>query len=85
MNAKEATIIKLAQCLKNAGVDRDTALNVSLRLRSQGNAEQMIARMEKNTGVAVDDICRISRKISRGGVGNCGGGIKRINTCKEDS
>lgn len=65
MTKKEETITRLAQLLKAADVDRDTALTVSLRLRKPGKAEQMIEWLEQNKVVTPEEICAKSREIAK--------------------
>lgn len=62
---KQDTIRALAQCLKLAGVDKTTALNISLRVRRLGGAEQMMAWIEQNPGATPSEICVKSREIHR--------------------
>lgn len=64
MTRKELTITKLAQLLKTAGVDKDTALNISLRLRHPGMAEQMIEWLDAHKESTPAEISQQSRKIA---------------------
>ena len=60
---KRDTIRALAHCLKLAGVDKTTALNISLRVRRPGGAEQMMAWIEQNPNATVGEICEKSSEI----------------------
>ena len=60
--ANRETVSRLAQLMKAAGVDRDTALNISLRLRHPGLADQLIDWMEKNKATPVE-ICEKALEI----------------------
>ena len=62
---KEDTITRLAQLLKAADVDRDTALNVSLRLSKPGKAEQMIDWLEQHKAATPVEICVKSREMAK--------------------
>jgi hypothetical protein len=64
MTEKEITIMKLARLLKSAGVDRDTALNISLRLRAPGKAEQMIEWLEAHKTATPEDISKLSSEMA---------------------
>ena len=59
------TIRALAHSLRIAGVDQNTGLNVSLRLRRPGKAEQMIAWIEQNPEATPEKICEKSRELAR--------------------
>lgn len=65
MMKKEETITTLARKLKEAGVDRDTALNVSLRLRNPGKAEKMIEWLVQNKTATPMEISDKSAEIAR--------------------
>ena len=61
------TIRELAHYLKTANVDKDTAVNISLRVRKFGQAERMIAWLKQNKTATVEEICAKSREIHREG------------------
>ena len=63
MTAKEMSIRRLAILLKEAGVDRDTALNTSLRVRKATDRAQMIEWLEENRSATPIEISRMSRRI----------------------
>lgn len=63
MTEKEISIKRLAILLKEAGVDRDTALNISLRVRKDTDRAQMIEWLEDNRSATPIEISRISRTI----------------------
>lgn len=63
MTEKEISIKRLAILLKEAGVDRDTALNISLRVRKDTERAQMIEWLEDNSSATPIEISRISRTI----------------------
>ena len=65
MEEKRKTIRALAHYLKLAGVDRDTALNISLRVRRPGGAERMMAWMDLHPEATVDEICDKSGEIHK--------------------
>ena len=65
MVKQEETIKRLAQLLKDAGVDYDTAFITSLRLRRPGKAEQMIEWLERNRSATVEEICEKREEIAR--------------------
>ena len=56
-------ITHLAGMLKAAGVDRDTALNISLRVRK--NPEQMIAWLEQHKSATSEEISDKSAEIQK--------------------
>ncbi len=62
---KKDTIQELAHSLKLAGVDRDTALTISLRVRHPDGAEQLMAWIEQNPEATPIEICVKSREIHR--------------------
>lgn len=61
----EDTITRLARALKAVDVDRGTALNISLRLRKPGKAEEMISWLEQNKTATPEEICLRSRAIAK--------------------
>ena len=63
MTEKEISIKRLAILLKEAGVDRATALNISLRVRKDTDRAQMIEWLEDNRSATPIEISRISRTI----------------------
>ena len=58
-------ITELAKKLKMAGVDKETGITVSLRLRKPGKAEAMIDWLEKNRTATPEEICRKSRELAK--------------------
>ena len=60
----EDTITSLFRHLKAAGVDGETALTISLRLRKPGKAEQMVKWLEQHKATP-KEICEKSREIAR--------------------
>ena len=63
MTEKEISIKRLAILLKEAGVDRDTALNISLKVRKDTDRAQMIEWLEDNRSATPIEISRMSRTI----------------------
>ena len=61
----EEIIKRLAYALKDAGVDKDTGVNISLRLRKPGKAEQLLEWMEQNKTATPEEICQKSREIAK--------------------
>lgn len=55
----------LARLMKAHGVDRDTALNVSLRVRKEEAREQMILWLEQNPTATPDEISQKSRDVAK--------------------
>ena len=65
MTEKEMSIKRLAVLLKEAGVDRDTALNISLRVRKDTDRAQMIEWLETNHSATPDEISEMSGTITK--------------------
>ena len=65
MMKKEDTITRLARSLKVAGVDKETGITISLRLRRPGKAEQLIEWLEQNPSVTPEEICKKSRELAK--------------------
>jgi len=63
----EMTIQKLARELIEKKVDRETSVNISLRLETPSKMRQMIDWLQKNNPT-VNEICEKSREIAKG---NC--------------
>ena len=61
----EETIKRLAYALKDAGVDKDTGVTISLRLRKPGKAELLLAWLEQNPTSTPEEICQKSREIAK--------------------
>jgi hypothetical protein len=66
MEMKDTSIAQLATLMKAAGVDRETALTISLRVRKDEKRAQMIKWMEENPTATPPEICRKSREVARG-------------------
>ena len=69
---------ELARLLKLAGVDKETALNISLMVRTQRNNRKMVAWMEANQEATAHEICKTAREINQGG-----DDADEQNTCEE--
>ena len=68
MMQSDDVITQLGRRLKAAGVDLETALTISLRVRRPGGAEQMIEWLDKNPGATLYEICVKSDEIGRRGM-----------------
>ena len=78
MPATAEMIGELAKLLKMTGVDKETALNVSLMVRTQRNNRKMVAWMEANKEATVHEICKTAREINQGS-----DDAEEQNTCEE--
>ena len=53
----ETAIRKLARSLKAANVDYDSALTISLQLKTPDNMEKMCTWLEQNKTAGISEIC----------------------------
>ena len=62
---KQETIRKLAHKLKQAGVDKETGVTLSLMVRRPRGAEQLMAWIEQNPKAAHEEIFDKAREIHK--------------------
>ena len=66
MEAKVETIDRLAELTRNAGMDKKTALNVSVMMDEEADMQMLIRWIEVNSPTP-DEILKKARKILHGG------------------
>ena len=65
MKATREQIRELSELTGAAGLDKETALNISLRADDEEENRKMVKWLRENSGASAHEICEMSRQILR--------------------